>query len=305
MSTFISRIAPLTLSLALAVGPAYAGTFQQQVAAAPRGEVDVSNIAGSIIITGWDKPAVAVSADLSSDTQRVKVGGSNGHLRVCVTYGSDSCDSPSSGWFGHKGPVRLELHVPQASEVDVAGVSADITSRGVAGVQRLHTVSGNIDADLGSGDDDVRSVSGTIRLRGSGRDGTLNISTVSGDLSVQHVAGELEARTVNGTLDAELSPARRARLNTTSGTIDLRAQLAQGGSIVTETVSGDQQIHVAASGGYSYDVRTFSGDIHNCFGQQSEHSQYGPGNRLRGTRGAGGGEVRIKSLSGGITLCDK
>lgn len=303
MSRFPYRMAILAASLALAAGAAHASTFHEQVAADPRGEVDVSNISGSIVISGWDKPEVSVTADLSGDSQRVKVMTGGGHTRVCVTYG-DSNGCNSTGWSGETGSVRLEIQVPRQSELDVAAVSAAITSRSVSGTQRLHTVSGDIDAELGSGNDEVNSVSGTVSLHGSGEDGTLHVATVSGDLRATNVAGELEARTVNGKLIAELSPARLARLNTTSGDIALTGRLTSGGTIETETVSGKQQIAVSAPTGYSYEAKTFSGDISDCFGQRSERSEYGPGNRLEGTRGGGGGQVRIQSLSGDVSLCD-
>jgi hypothetical protein len=308
MRTSLFRMTILVASLALAVGAAHASTFQQQVAADPHGEVDVSNISGSIVISGWDKSAVSVTADLPSDTQRVKITSGHGRTSVCVAYNdSSSCNSP--GFFGgprhHEGSVRLELHVPRDSELEVSGVSADITSLGIAGGQHLDTVSGDIDAALGSGDDEVNSVSGDIKLHGSGQDGTLHVASVSGDLSVMNVAGELDARTVNGRLSAGLSPARLVRLNTTSGDINLSARLTSGGTIDTETVSGDQTLEVSAPAGYSYEVRTFSGDIKDCFGQQSVRSEYGPGDHLDGRRGGGGGDVRVHSLSGDVSLCDR
>lgn len=303
MKSFPSRIAILSLSLTLAVTAAHATTFQRQVAADPQGEIDVSNVAGSIVIDGWDKPVVSVTADLPTGSERVEVTRAHGRTRVCVTYGSGSCDSP--GWFHGSRRVRLELHVPAGSEIRASGVSASITSRGISGTQHLHTVSGDIDAELGSGNDDVKSVSGSIRLHGSGQDGTLLVSTVSGDLSAKNVAGDLQARTVNGRLSAAVSPARSARLNTTSGDIDLSARLARGGTIDTETVSGNQKIDVAAPGGYSYEARSFSGSIEDCFGQSPDRNHYGPGSRLEGTRGAGHGHVRIRSLSGDVSLCDR
>jgi DUF4097 and DUF4098 domain-containing protein YvlB len=303
MTTSFPRTAILTLALAFAAGAAHAARFQQQVAADPRGEVDISNVSGGIVITGWDKPSVSVTADLPSDTERVKVtGGHGGRTIVCVTYDSTSCNSMGS--MHGNGSVRLEVYVPSGSEIEASGVSASIASHGVTGHQHLHTVSGDIDADLGSGNDDVKSVSGTIRLRGSGQDGTLRVSTVSGDLTVTHAAGELEARTVNGELSAQLSAARIVRLNTTSGSIRLNAHLAAGGTVEAETVSGREEIDVAAPAGYSYEASSFSGDIDDCFGQASDRSQYGPGNRLDGTRGTGSGHVRIRSLSGNISLCD-
>jgi hypothetical protein len=302
MNTSFSRITILALSLAFAAGAAHAAGFQQQVAADPGGEVDISNIAGKIVISGWDKPSVSVTADLPDDTQRVKVSGGHGRTVVCVAYNSGSCNGPGSSH--EEKSVRLEVHVPRGSDIEASGVSADISSRGVMGHQHLHTVSGDIEAQLGSGNAEVKSVSGDIRLRGSGQDGTLQVSSVSGDLTVTNVAGELEARTVNGDLRADLSPARIARLNTTSGPIQLNAHLSSGGTVEIETVSGNEKVEVAAPAGYTYEASTFSGDIRDCFDQPSEHSQYGPGNRLDGTRGTGNGHVRIRSLSGNISLCD-
>lgn len=302
MRTSLFGTAILAASLALGVQAAHASTFQQQVAADPRGEVDISNIAGSIVISGWDQPTVAVSADVPSDTQRVNVTGGHGRTSVTVRYGSGG---GSIGFSGEKAPVRLEVHVPRGSEVDVSAVSAEVTSREVAGSQRLHTVSGDIHAELGSGDDEVSSVSGDINLHGSAQDGTLRMTSVSGDLTVTDAAGELEARTVNGKLTADLSSARRVRLNTTSGNIELKTQLTSGGTVETETVSGDQQLELAAPAGYSYEAKSFSGEIKDCFGQQPNKNQYGPGSRLNGTRGGGAGHVRVKSLSGDISLCDR
>src|SRR5487761_57695 len=303
MSTSLFRMAILAAASALAIATAHAATFQQQVAADPRGEVDVSNIAGDIVISGWDQSVVSVTADVPSDSPRVIVTSDHGRTNVCVTYsGSEGCNS--SGGSGYHGSVRLEVHVPRGSQLDVSGVSAEITSRGVAGSQHLHTVSGDIHAQLGSGNDEATSVSGAITLQGSGQDGALHVTSVSGDLHVTNAAGELEARTVNGDLQAELGAARLVRLNTTSGNIGLSARLTSGGTVETETVSGDAKINVSAAGGYAYEAKTFSGDIMDCFGQRPDKSEYGPGSRLDGTRGGGSGHVQLKSLSGGISLCD-
>ncbi len=304
MSRIRYHMTIMVTSLVLAAGAAHASNFREQVAADPRGEVDVSNVSGSVIISGWDRPEVSVTADLPNDSQRVKVISGRGHTRICVAYGgSNGCNS--SGWSGDRGSVRLEIQVPRQSQLDVSAVSADINSRSVSGTQRLQTVSGDINAELGSGDDEVNSVSGTVTLQGSARDGTLHAASVSGDLRIMNVAGQLEARTVNGKLTAELTTARLVRLNTTSGDIELSAGLASGATVETETVSGDQKLNVSAPGGYSYEAKTFSGDITNCFGQRSERSQYGPGDRLEGTRGGDAGQVRIQSLSGDVSLCDR
>lgn len=298
MRTFVSSLAAITAAFAL--GAAQARTVEQQVAADPHGEVDVNNVAGSIEITGWDKPQVAVSADLASNSQNIEVSSHTGRTSVRVTHGATGLN-----WFGNGG-ARIVVHVPRASEVSISGVSADITSRGVAGGQHLQSVSGGIDAELGPGNNEAKSVSGEIRLKGSGGGtGSLHVTSVSGMVSVTNMAGDLDATTISGRLDAQLTSARSVRLHTTSGEIELTARLERGGTIEGETVSGDERIAASAAAGFQYEVRTFSGDIDDCFGQRAERtSEYGPGRRLDGTRGGGDGRVRLKSLSGDVSLCD-
>jgi hypothetical protein len=291
-------VALAALAASFAVGTARARTIQQQVAADPRGEVDVSNVAGKIEITGWDKPQVAVTGDLAEDSQQLEVKSDAGRTSIRVTHGAPR-------WFGDGG-ARLEVHVPRESELNASAVSADIASHGIAGAQRLQSVSGAIDAELGSGNNEVKSVSGEIRLRGSGRGAaSLHVTSVSGGVIVKNLTGDLEATTISGELEAQIVSARFVRLHTTSGEIKLTAGLDHGSTIEAGTVSGDERIAANAAGGYQYEVRTFSGDIDDCFGQRAERtSEYGPGRRLAGTRGGGDGRVRINSLSGDISLCD-
>lgn len=301
MTTAPLRIASLTLCLTLSAVAAHAADTSQ-VAADPHGEVDISNIAGSIEIRGWNKPLVAMRADLTNPKQHVVMKTDPGRTTICVTNGAKSCTWWSSSGQPHR--AKLIIHVPQGSKVHASGISASITSHGVTGVQRLNTVSGAIEADLGAGEDAVKSVTGSIRLHGSGQDGRLRVSSVSGDLHVTNVAGEIDGRTVNGTLDVQIGSAHRVRLHAVSGSIRLAAGLARGGNVKSDTVSGPQHIVVDAPAGYEYRVNSFSGHIENCFGATVMHNTYGPGSRMRGRFGDGSGRVRIGSLSGDISLCN-
>lgn len=292
-------LALVTVAASFALGTAQARTVQQQVAADPRGEVDVSDVAGRIEIVGWDKPQVAVTANLPNDSQRLEVRSDRGRTSVRVSRGGD-------GLFEGGGDVRLEVHVPRESEVNASGVSADITSHSVAGAQHLQSVSGAIEAELGSGANEVKSVSGSIHLTGTGaHSASLHVESVSGEVRIANLTGDLEATTISGELNAQLTAAHSVRAHTTSGDLQLKAGLDGNGTIEAETVSGDEHIAASEAAGFQYEVRTFSGDIEDCFGQRPERtSQYGPGRRLDGTRGGGGGHVRIKSMSGDVSLCD-
>lgn len=286
---------------------AHARMFQQQVTAEPTGEVDVSNVAGSIQVSAWDRPEVAVEADIDTDWQHVEVSSERGFTSVRVT------GRPISGFWGQfwgtlpwtTSATRLQVWVPRASKLDVSAVSADVTSRGMLGAQRLHSVSGDITADITGADTQVKSVSGDIKLRGNGQPGNLQVGTVSGEVQLAEAAGDLQASTVSGSVSAALSPAHNVHLRTTSGTLRLTGRFARDATLDGQTVSGDLTVEAAGEAGYGYEVRTLNGRLENCFGRQAERvSEYGPGRLLTGTLGAGGASVRIRTVSGDVSICD-
>ena len=280
----------------LAAGTAGAADFEKQVNADPRGRVEVSNIAGHVEVSGWDKPEVAVRASLSSSWLKVEVTSEQG--RTLVRVGRQG--------GGDGGNADLHLQVPRGSELGVSTVSAEVKSTGVQGEQRLQTVSGRIEAQIGTASVEAKTVSGSIQLTGAGEPASVRVNSVSGDVSLEHGAGSLEATTVSGRLKIALSPARSVRVRTTSGELDFSGRLARDASVEVQTISGALHLKAAPDPGYEYEVDTFSGSIETCFGQQAwRTSQYGPGWRLAGTRGSGReAQLRAKSLSGSISLCE-
>jgi len=288
----------LGLILALLLGEAAFGAtedrFEQTVAADPHGTVEISNVSGSLTITGWNQPQVAVSAQLDDPAMKVQV--TSEHGRTVVNVGR----AMRAG-----GDARLTVRVPQDGDVDATTVSAKLSSSGVHGHQRLKTVNGGIVADIGAGDSDVKTVSGDVRLRGEGAPGSLHLDSVSGDVKLEHGAGDIEATTISGDLHIEADPAHGVRLRTTSGDLSFGGRLQHDATLEAESIRGDVRVQAQADAGFAYEVSSFSGDIKDCFGQAAARaSEHGPGQRLSGTRGAGEAHIRIKSLSGDVSLCD-
>ena len=272
-------------------------TFDRQVPAQPRGVVEISNVSGSIEVSGWDRSEVSVHAELDTGVERVEVASDSGRTTIKVILPHIS---------GHGGEARLQVKIPKDSELDVSGVSADVTTTVVLGVQRLSAVSGNITAELAGADAELKTVSGDLRLKGHGLPARLHVSTVSGEVHLEHGAGELEASTVNGTLIASLDSARGVRARTTSGDLRFEGKLTRGATLEASTVSGDLNVRASADGGYAYEVSSFNGEITDCFNASpARASQYGSGSRLEGTRGEGAGHVRLKTMSGDVQLCDR
>jgi DUF4097 and DUF4098 domain-containing protein YvlB len=293
-------LAVTLLAAAAASAEETGGTFERQVPADPQGIVEISSTSGTIDVTGTDRAEVSVRAELATNVDHVEVTSEHGRTVVRVIQRPHGISL-----FSLHGDTRLHVKVPQGSEVDVSAVSADVTSGGVQGVQRLRTVSGEITAEIAGADFEAKSVSGDIKLRGHGQPARLHVSTVSGDLRLEHAAGDLESTTVSGEISAVLDPARSMRAHSTSGDIRLEGRLVRGADVDLQSVSGDLKVHAATEGGMQYEASSLSGDISDCFNVPAERSsRYGPGKTLSGTRGEGGAHVRLKSMSGDLDLCD-
>ena len=247
--------------------------------------VDISNVSGTVVVSGWDRPEVSVRAELGEGVERVDVSTDHGRTTVKVVL-------PHSG---HGGEADLHVQIPKDSELAVSAVSADVATAGVTGAQRLNTVSGDITAELGGSDLELKSVSGNVKLKGHGQPARLHVSTVSGDVHLEHGAGELEAGTVSGTLVVSLDSARS----------HFEGKLARGADFDATSVSGDLNVRASADAGYAYEVSTFSGDISNCFNATPSEHGHLPGHTLQGTRGDGAGHLRLKTMSGDVQLCDR
>ncbi len=273
--------------------------FDKTVAADARGTVEISNVAGTIHVIGWDRQEVAVHANLDEDVERVDVTSSKGRTVVKVVL-------PNMSWGHNGGDAELEVRVPNQSEVQATAVSADVETQKLTGMQRLQTVSGEVRAELSMSDFQAKTVSGDMRLYGSGQPINIRVSTVSGDITLDRGAGDIDAETVSGDLRLDMDPARGVRMHSTSGDLVFRGNLMDNTTLEAETVSGDVNLRPRAKGGIEYEASAFSGDISNCFGKDAEKaSKYGPGTRLMGTAGDGKSRVRVRSMSGDVDLCDR
>lgn len=274
-------------------------TIDRTVPAEAGGTVEISNVSGTIDVRGWDRNEVQVTGHVGGDVERVDVESNGGHtlVKVVLPRGHNS-----------DGEADIEVRVPKGSTVEVGAVSSDVTSKGVLGTQRLKSVSGEINAEVSGDDSEVRSVSGDVTVRGSGKPISLHVSSVSGSLDLNNGAGKLDVVTVSGDATVNMGDTTEVRGRTTSGNLTINAKLARDGRVDVEGVSGDVKLRLSAPGGLSTEIESFSGDISGCLAADKVErvSKYGPGTRLnlRAVE-AGGPRVRAKTLSGDIDICDR
>jgi len=272
-------------------------SVDRKVAADANGEVVISNVSGTVDVRGWDHNEVQVTGHLGSDVERVDVESSGGRTVVKVVLPRGNSND---------GDAEIEVSVPRSSSVEVKAVSADVSSRGVLGMQRLTTVSGELTADIAGDESEVRSVSGDVTVRGNGKPLRLRVASVSGSLDLTNTAGTLDMVTVSGDARVQMGETSDVRGRTTSGDLELRGTLSRTGRVDVEGVSGDITLRLSAAGGLSTEIESFSGDISGCLANNVERvSKYGPGTRLNVRTVEAGARVRAKTLSGDIEICDR
>ena len=294
----VLRRVPLFAAVVLVPAGALAGTpINERTAADAAGQVEISNISGVVDVTAWARNEVEVTGELGKGTERLEVSRTGNVVRVKVILPSKSSRTESSELF-----VKL----PAGSSLAVNTVSADIGVRGVRGSQRLQSVSGNLRTEAAAEDVECKTVSGDVNIAGSGQRSLLTVTTVSGDAAVTRVAGEVNANTVSGDVAISMSETSRSRLRSTSGNLGLTGRLATDARLDIESISGDVRLDLASPVGAEFDVSSFNGQIRNCFGPEPVRtSEYAPGRELRFREGGGTARVRIKTLNGDISVCNK
>jgi DUF4097 and DUF4098 domain-containing protein YvlB len=272
-----------------------ADSIDQRLDAAPDGVVSISNISGSVEVTGWSGDVVEVSGNLGSGVEELIVRRDGNEIEIKVKVPGSSKRNISSD---------LVVQVPEKSSVKVAGVSADIDVKNVLGILNLQSVSGDIDSEVHAADIEIHTVSGDVKAQGDDKVSHSELSTVSGDIDTQNLAGEVTVNSVSGDLVVVNSSFERARMETVNGDIVFDAALPGDGTLSVETINGDLDIKFTNSVSARFDIETFNGDIRNCFGPDPVRtSKYAPGTELKFSEGDGKGRVTIKTLNGDLRLC--
>ncbi|MFT3906136.1 MAG: DUF4097 family beta strand repeat-containing protein [Steroidobacteraceae bacterium] len=295
----LQRIALLAAMPALWASLAQAAerSVDEARAASANGVVDISNVAGSVQVRGWDKAELRVTGTIGGKVERVEVAANGDHSTVKVVLPALS--------VGGNGSADLLVQVPMNSAVNVTLVSADLALTGVNGDLNLRTISGNIEGDVGA-NANVNSVSGDITVAARGMHRNYELKSISGDIKATGLGNNVSVSTVSGDAELTLGTVSRAQLESVSGNVMVATQLDSGGSLAAESVSGDLTLNfVASAPSANIDVETLSGDISNCFGPKPVSPERGPGSHLSFTSGDGKGRIHAESKSGSVHLCTK
>jgi hypothetical protein len=271
-------------------------TIHEQLTVDPQGSIEIVNVAGSVDLSGWDRPEIEVTGTVGDDVDRIDVATSG--MRSSVRVVSHARSSWHEG-----GEARLTIHVPSKSAITATLVSADLKLKNLVADVKLQTVSGDVSGEVG-GNLHATTVSGTVRLTTAAAK-VIEVKTVSGDIQISGGGGDVEITTISGDAKIDLASLKRGRFKSVSGDMTAGFTLAAAGELDGESVSGNLRFNFATVPGADFDVQSLSGDIVNCFGPKPLESRYGPGSRLSFKNADGTGHVHIETKSGDVHLCAK
>lgn len=277
---------------ALTVNPAWAGeALDRRFATGPAPLVRVTNVKGEIQVTAWDRDEVKLTGELGEGSGELLVEEAPGRLRIEV-------DVPRNRRAVED--TVLHLMVPVGASIEAEAVSASIDIAGVAGSTVVaHAVSGDLDLEVEAATLDLKTVSGDIDLAGAARRTRLN--SVSGDMDVEGLTGDLAVTTVSGEVLLRADLLSSARFETVSGDLELAVDLADGGELLIESLSGDIDLVLSERLSARGELESFSGSLRSDWGEVRS-ARYGPHQSLEFTAGDGSGRIRIETFSGDVRL---
>jgi DUF4097 and DUF4098 domain-containing protein YvlB len=281
----------------------------------PSGEVDLTNVAGDIVVQGGDGEDVRIDAlkratptrsqDAKSQLARtdVRVEERPGRVQIRTVHGGSGV------------AVDYRLTVPHGTILTVKSVSGDVVVRNVKGETRTETVNGNVEIEQAGRLAAAKSVSGDVRIVSGSDDAEVTASSVSGTVVARGIkARSLEAGTVSGDVLLENVACARARVHSVSGNVEYAGTVDPHGRYELKSHSGDVRLVLGSAAGFEVDAMTFSGEVQSDLpvtmqgagaGSADADQRGGRGRTIRGVYGDGSAVLEIATFSGDIYIKKK
>jgi hypothetical protein len=259
------------------------------------GSVRISNLVGSVRVTGWDRDSVSLHGSLPKGDKLYMGGGPHG-MKMFIEPMNDRNPQPSA----------LEVMVPARAKVWVKTATAEIDVSGVTGELDLYVVGGRIRVSGKPAELNAEAIDGDIEVNGPG---WLRAKSASGSVTLTGSSSDVSISTVSGGITVNSVPAEgggkfeRAKIETVTGPIRFNADIEKGAAIDLDTHSGSMDIAIPRRTSADFDVTSIAGTISNDLNYaRPVRGRYGRGSELVMMNGSGGARVTIRSFKGTVTL---
>jgi hypothetical protein len=247
-------------------------------------QLDVSNISGSITVTGVGGERVQVLAlkrwrsKREAESTEIEIGQEGNRVWARTSI------RKTQGWWnlwGRREAAKVDylIELPHRSQVKVSSVSASVEVRCVVGQVNIDAVSGQVT---------VRDLQGTV-----------GIKSVSGNVRGQALHGRLCLETVSGRADLADSQLGALRVTSVSGPLRIATSLQPPGEYTARTVSGNVELLVPPTTSCSVDGHSISGRLRTTLAHTSLRQGFGT---WHADVGDGGVPLSFDSVSGDLIL---
>ena len=234
---------------------------------------------GSVTIRGTEGDVARVR-DLTGRPlgERFEIVAGDGSLELSLRQKFGFSIAIGTRGFGDHSP-ELEVEVPRGAGVSVDTASADVVGRGLIGSKHFHTASGDLTLDEILGELEIEAVSGD--------------TTISADGSLV-----VRARSISGDFRLRAPKLERFEMSTTSGDIQLDAEMAGSGPYAIKSISGD--VRLVTRAGLQVEAQTITGDLSSAIPHKTETL---PGKKLL-IVGKPVATLTFKSVSGDLEIVE-
>ena len=254
-------------------------------------QVALSTFDGSIEVRGWDRNDVVVEIEKRGPDQavvdKIEVKSSQSGNTITVDVLKPS-------------PLRTTgfRRSPGASLVVSVPVETAVTARSGDGSITIRRVSGKADLDTDDGSVRVEELKGDLVVR-----------TGDGSVDARQVEGNARINTGDGSIRAD-GVYKRLELESRDGAINIKVRPGSAVESDWTVTTGDGSIHIELPAGLNAELDAHSADggvsAEQLKGQEpaardrDDHDK--PHNSARGTIGAGGKLIKVRSGDGSITI---
>jgi hypothetical protein len=268
----------IPVGLLAASGP---GQSEKTIETTPTPRVSVSNLAGKIVVRGWNKTQVHAiylpsSPQMEVDFDQLPAQGRAEKVHFITRVSSESA---------RDGAVDYTLDVPRASSLEI------------------HNPQGSVRIESIQGSTSVDSIAGAVSL--TDVTGHLSVETVGGDIDIIGASGRVEAYSTSGNLHFINASPSDVRATTTTGDIVYQGDFAPGGRYVITDYSGNIEILCPPTASFELTAKTVRGRLENTFPLVSNRRLASPlnhGSSIFGTLSTGKATLELKSFSGAIRI---
>jgi DUF4097 and DUF4098 domain-containing protein YvlB len=280
------------------------------------GELDVSNVAGDIIVTRGGGGAATIEAvktgrGATVDEARemlslvsVDIAERGTRAEVRARYPNQS-EWRGRGRRNFNVSAAFTITAPQNTRLILKSISGNVSVRDISGALSLDSVSGNITLSNAGRMTNAKTISGNVEVIDTRIDGSLQAGTISGEVKLQKVAArDLQLSSVSGNVWVQEVSSGRIDARTISGEVQFSGDFEPNGRYQFTSHSGSVRVAIGTRTGFQVEATSFSGGITSDLPLTLEGGQDSGrrGRAIRGRFGDGSAVLELTSFSGSIAI---